>query len=39
VLRRAASEVAYEWADQRANASLLDAAALAATDTDDEIGG
>jgi hypothetical protein len=39
VLHRAASEVADEWADQRANALLLDAAALAAVDTDDERGG
>ncbi len=39
VLRRAASQVADEWADQRANALLLDAAALAAIDTDDETGG
>jgi len=35
-LHRAASEVADEWADQRANALLLDAATLAAIDTDDE---
>ncbi len=35
VLRRAASQVADEWADQRANALLLDAAALAAIDSDD----
>jgi hypothetical protein len=39
LLRRAAAEVAEEWADQRANALLLDAAALAAIDTDDETGG
>jgi len=44
VLRRAAGEVADdevadEWADQRANALLLDAAALAAIETDDESGG
>ena len=36
MLRRAASEVADECADQRANALLRDAAALAAIDTDDE---
>ena len=38
VLRRAADEVADESANQRANALLLDAAALAAIDTD-ETGG
>jgi hypothetical protein len=37
-LRRAASNDADEWADQRANALLLDAAALAAIDTN-ETGG
>ena len=36
---RAASELANEWADRRANALLLDAAALAVTDTDDGRGG
>jgi len=39
VLHRAASQVADEWADQRANALLLDAAALPAIDTDDENSG
>jgi hypothetical protein len=33
VLRRAASGVADEWADQRADALLLDAAALARSTT------
>jgi len=36
VLRRAASEITDEWADLRANAMLLDAAALAAIETYDE---
>ena len=35
VLRRAANEVADEWANQRANALLLDAAALAAIETEE----
>ena len=39
LLRGAASQVADEWADQRVNTLLLDAAALAAIDTDDETGG
>jgi hypothetical protein len=33
-----ASEVADQWADQRANVLLVDAAALAAVDTEDKTG-